>query len=433
MKCIAPVIAVLVVLSGCGHLRLEVQVLDPKTVKSLEQDDRVQRELPILVSETDTELDGRFNSARNSHYAAYTKTAAEYRKQAEALPSQDEQRVLLEAAAMSLDDFSEPMNKLYQEKRAALKANNLKLQTSWVQYQNAPNEAIEIAQKRKDLTQKEKESTRSDYAALRDSTIKGMARNKLVIALDERQYIESSFSRSVQLDLDGLKESSKDLLSQIRLPPNRALVASTAQTQAQAAETVTTIKQLFTHGGLPLSPYAYYVASAPADAWAKDYDRSKAHGYFGNTDIAIKALGEGNYTLKGVSFNPADVASAASKVGTQMVMLAAQIGGVPVRLSTTTQPSTGTPATTPPDGTALAASSSRVASVLAEQGVAGEKIAAQRDALLRIAAAILREKTTLETGTGAQLSASLDAIKASYESHAPRLTISTSPADGGKP
>ena len=134
-----------------------------------------------------------------------------------------------------------------------------------------------------------------------------------------------------------------------------------------------------------------------------------------------------------MSFNPADVASAASKVGTQMVMLAAQIGGVPVRLSSSTQPPAGSQAATPADGTALATSSNRVATVLEEQGLAAEKIAGQRDALLRIAASILREKTTIESGSGEPLKAALEAIKASYESHAPRLTISSTPAEGAKP
>ncbi len=420
----------LLALSACGSLRLEVQVLDPKIVKSLAQDDRIRKELPVLVTESDTEIDGRFNNTSNAHYLAYTKTAAEYRKQAAALPAEDEQRDLLEAAAGSLDDFSEPMRQLYEDKKAALKANSKELRAAWDDYKNAPSEAAEVIQKRKALTKEERENTRSDYAALSDSTTKGVARSKLIISLGERQYIESSFARSVQLDLHGLEEEAEKLLSQIKLPAGKALVASTVETETQAAETATMVKQLFSHGGLPLSPYAYYVASAPVEAWAKDYDRSKAHGFFGNTDIAIKSLGEGTYTLKGVSFNPADVASAASKVGTQMVMLAAQIGGVPVKLSSSSSPATGTQTTTPPDGTALATSSGRVAMVLEEQSAAGQKIAAQREALLRIAAAILREKTTIEKGNGAPLKAALDSIKASYESHAPRLTISTTTNDG---
>jgi hypothetical protein len=423
-------------LGACGSLRLEVAVLDPKIVKSLAQDDRIQKELPVVVAESDIEIDGRFNNTFNAHYLAYTKTATEYRKQAAALPPNDEQRDLLEGAAASLDDFSEPMRQLYDDKKAALKANSKTLREAWKEYKAAPSEAAEVVEKRRALTREERETTRNDYAALSDSTTKGIARSRLTLALEERQRIESSFSRTVQLDLNGLEESAEKLLTQIRVPAGKALVASTAETQTQAAQTITTVKQLFSHGGLPLSPYAYYVASAPVEAWAKDYDRSKAHGFFGNTDIAIKALGEGTYTLKGVSFNPADVASAASKVGTQMVMLAAQIGGVPVKLSSTSSstPAAETPAAGPPDGTALATSSGRLAGVLEGQSVAGEKIAAQREGLLRIAAAIIREKDALESGNGAPLKAALAAIRASYESHAPRLTITITPSvDEAKP
>ena len=162
MTRVAVLAVFLLTLVGCGQLRLEVQVLDPKVVKILAQDDRVRKELPIEVAKTDAEIDGRFNETANEHYAAYTKTAAEYAQAAAALPKKDEGRDLLEAAAASLDDFPEPMTKLYAEKKAALKATHAALVKAWTAYKDAADEATEIRQKRNALTKEERETSRSD-------------------------------------------------------------------------------------------------------------------------------------------------------------------------------------------------------------------------------------------------------------------------------
>jgi MoxR-like ATPase len=118
-----------------------------------------------------------------------------------------------------------------------------------------------------------------------------------------------------------------------------------------------------------------------------------------------------------LSFNPADVAGAASKVATQTVLLAAQIAGVPVKLSGTPDPQMS--------GAALATSSSNFAQTLATSAQVNEKVRAHRDALLRIAASILQERNIVASGTDADRKASLDVIKAIYASHAGRLPVTT--------
>jgi hypothetical protein len=126
-------------------------------------------------------------------------------------------------------------------------------------------------------------------------------------------------------------------------------------------------------------------------------------------------LAPGNFTIKGISFNPADVAAAAAKVTSQTVLLAAQVAGVPVKLSGS-----------PPQGAAggaLAQNSKGLTAVLAENERVDQRVAGQREALRRIAAAVVNERITIAKGTPDQRKAALAAIKAVYESHAPQLRV----------
>ena len=52
----------------------------------------------------------------------------------------------------------------------------------------------------------------------------------------------------------------------------------------------------------------------------------------GNVNIAIRMSPSGNFTLKGMTLDPSAVAQVAAKVGTQSIMLAAQMAGVPVNI-----------------------------------------------------------------------------------------------------
>jgi hypothetical protein len=116
-----------------------------------------------------------------------------------------------------------------------------------------------------------------------------------------------------------------------------------------------------------------------------------------------------------VTFNPADVAATAAKVTSQTVLLAAQVAGVPVKLS-------GSPDANKA-GAALAQSSNALATSLALNERVHTRMIAHRDALRRIAAAIVNERDVVLSGNDAERKAALDSIKAVYESQAPRLRI----------
>ena len=66
-----------------------------------------------------------------------------------------------------------------------------------------------------------------------------------------------------------------------------------------------------------------------------------------------------------------------------------------------------------------------------EQSIRSERVDARmlahRDALRRIAAALVRERDVIKNGTNAERKAALDSIKAVYESHASRLRVAVEP------
>jgi len=338
--------------------------------------------MPKLVSEDDIAVDGVFVDLKNQHFAAYQQIAKQYTDAASALPVGNQDRKDLEIAAQSLaGGVAQEINDLYDRAATRVKASNAELRTYWLEYRQA----------------------KSDLE--REAVAK-----KILSAMDERQaHISGAFTIFSQ-DLDKTVAAK---------PINSAVNASIAVSKAEA-DAKKSLKQLFNGNGFIDSRYTYYVVKAEEANWAPMFDRTLARGFLGNTDIAIKALGPGNFTIKGLSFNPADIAAAASKVTTQTVLLAAQIAGVPVKVS-------GAPSApnTTSAGAALASSSTTFANTLAASATVDEKVRAHRDALLRIAAVILQERSTIVNGTDAERKASLDAIRAIYASHAGRLPITT--------
>jgi hypothetical protein len=167
------------------------------------------------------------------------------------------------------------------------------------------------------------------------------------------------------------------------------------------------------------SPYAYAVASAPPADWSYGYNQVYTNGSLGATDVAIKLdPATGNYLLKGLSFDPSDVAAVASKVTTQALLIAAQVAGVPVKLST------ATPANTP--GGALAGTSGALADAQARLETRRAQEEARRIALLAIANAIVNELADLD-GSDSQRKAAMATIRNAFEKREAILRPATTP------
>jgi hypothetical protein len=365
-------------LCGCSSLAVQVDVLRPEVLSARIDADAIARVMPLIAAEDDLLVDRVFVDLGNQHFKAYQDIRKQYRETAQTLPATSQDRTNLEIAAKSLEDgVPQEISDFYDRKQSEVKSANAGLRTYW-----------------------------DELRAATDDASREIVSRKMLATLAQRQALLASAYDMFAHDLD-----QQIVAATSPAATNAARVVLTAQTSTRR-----NMKQLFDGGGFIDSRYTYYVVAADKEHWAPMFDRTLARGIFGNTDIAIKALGPGNFTIKGLSFNPADVAATASKVATQTVLLAAQIAGVPVKVS-------GTP-DSQASGAALATSSTSYAQTLAANAQADEKVQAHRDALLRIASSILQERKTIASGTDEDRKTSLEVIKAVYASHAARLPVS---------
>lgn len=354
-------------LLGCAKLEVTVDVLNPELIQPLAQDDFIQDKMQEILVEDETAVNQRFLDVQNAHFQAYVAKSDLLVQQAQDTEVEFEKKLLEISAADLITGFTEDIAPIYESREA-----------DWV------------------ATTKEVRRLYQDYDNATDAAQKSRLRKSLIVNLEGRAVMIRQLTEFVNYDLDKIEELDQNVIRRIKINVSDKS------------------KQLFDSGGLLHSRYTYYVVKADDDEWANYYDRSFGRGTFGNTDIAIKALGPGNFTVKGLSFNPSDVATAASKVTTLAVLLAAQISGVPVNLS-------GTPTGV---GAELAKSSSRVANAISMRDKLAASLQDQRAAMLRLARAILDEQDILENGTDEQRKQAITAIKAVYDSQVDRLSVS---------
>jgi hypothetical protein len=381
----ASLITMLVLLAGCSSLRVQVGVMNPEIVRERMTADRLAQAMPGVMAATPTSVAQFFVDRLNIHATMYDTIRQAYADEALRQPAGSDDRKQLETAAAD-NAFPQNLRQDYDYWQIrALTATDV-LQKTWPNYQKEADPAVKLRQ-----------------------------RNALVAALDELEAVHAAVDAALVADLD--LQAMTERLSQLPEEQRKSIV-----TRLQRKTTTAVAAQrtgLFDPGNIQHSPYAYYVGKALEKDWVPEFDKSVGRGTFGNTDIAIKALGPGNFTIKGVTFNPADVAAMAAKVTSQTVLLAAQVAGVPVKLS-------GAPDATKP-GAALAKSSAAVSTALSTSERVDARMLAHRDALRRIAAALVRERDVIKNGTNAERKAALDSIKAVYESHASRLRVAVEP------
>ena len=353
-------------LTGCAKLEVAVDILDPEIIIARAEKDLIADAMIQINTQNESTVKVMFTDIRNAHYHAYVKTSESLRKEALLISKTNSKKSkLMVISADNLLSGFKIIDKEYASKT-----------TEWIAFVN----------KIKGFYAK--------YEAEKDIMSKNNLRLQLVIAINNLKNLETNLQAFIKHDLNENKKIDEYLVKKTE----------------QAA--ISNSKKLFESNDLHNSKYAYYVVSAPDDDWAEYYDRSFGSGYFGNVDIAIKAMDVTNFTVKGLSFNPADVANTASKVTSQSVLLAAQIAGVPVNVK-------GTPTGV---GASLANSSSRIHSALASQADMDIQLSSQKDALLKIAQAIIDEKSSVD-GTDQERKSSIDSIKAVYTSQSSRLNI----------
>ena len=75
---------------------------------------------------------------------------------------------------------------------------------------------------------------------------------------------------------------------------------------------------------------ASIVASAKDEYWTEMYNRAHGVGAFGNVDIAIKMESIGDYTVKGLNFDPGEIPNAIGRATVQAVNVLAASTGIPL-------------------------------------------------------------------------------------------------------
>lgn len=224
------------------------------------------------------------------------------------------------------------------------------------------------------------------------------------------------------------KPESPETEAKIVTPAAASIAAASV---SETAALKRNLKSVVPGSALSQSDYAYAVLSAEDWHWRENFNRAEGKGRFGNSDIAIKLDPSGNFTVKGMKFDPSTVASVASKVSTQALLLAAQISGVPTAYSGS--PSTGLQATSTGAAIYQQTSARREA-----------ELAAYRDALRYLARTILSEETAIKTDA-ASLARANTVINGQFEAYSAILTpapattantdqpASTNTSEGGAP
>ena len=382
-------IVCVIVLTGCGSIQVKVDVLNPNVVEQERDRALYERSLPIALSSDRKSVETDFAKIEDQQLKFYDK--------------------LKEKSEANVKSIKEKLLTAPEGDKSALEAKlaaNMEKIDAWQKHidtvikpknQHALDNIVAI-----------NDIIKSKHALLentrKDANLMNRLQSELLIALRQREqtlryfesYIEDSIMNELRSKLaNGRSSEEKKGLSK------------------EAGKLLAISKQsIIGNQGLVESPYAYAVAAAPDDKWSPKYNATFGTGRFGNFDMAIKMESLGEFTIKGLSFDPTDVARVASKVTTQAVLIGAQVAGVPIR----TQHAEG-------DGAALAASSDRLASVQSENATFQAQIDDSRSAMLLIARTILREQSKLKSAKPEGRQPAIDAIHATYSAHKSRLDL----------
>jgi len=383
------ILLAVVVLSACGSLQVQVDVIDPAYVAEQADQPILRSALQVVLQQTDAETKEVFEKQKELFKKIYLTTAKGYRERAKSEP---EARANLIGAAQSLEKTAiEEVSKLYdQPVKELIEINQI------------------IRKKFKDMPQEKQVDILGGI-----SRIEG----ELAGALRERRLRLVAFSKKVTNEIGEAK--GKMLEREFNGTP---VVAPNAINEAaDQAQTSSNTELRSLNGGQNLTedPFAFAIASAPDAVWQKKYNRAIASGYLGNVDIAIKLVALGDFTIKGVSFDPSTVAQVASKVTTQALLIATQLAGVPV---SRVQSGGG--------GTAdsLAVSTKELADRQRKIARLEAKMEDYRTTLLEIASSITRERATLvaddSPANDQARKSAIDAILVTFEQHKARLDLS---------
>lgn len=380
--------------TGCGYFDVRVSALNPRVVEAEENRQLVRESLPLVLAQTDVGVKTEIGKLRDIHFAEYQKIWQSY-----------------------LDAADKPEN---AEFKTALQDEARRLQSDFAtfigsEYTRAIDKVIQLNHEIQELVSKARAAAKNKRTE---------EERKLVSAytarLRERRDTLFWLYQAIIADLGTRLTAEKR--KQLQMEEHSAeVVAAKAEAAAKSvkADVDNAMTRLIKRVGLSASPFLYAVVSAKEDDWSSS-NSVYSSGQWGNIDVAVKlvppddesGLPAGDYTLKGLTFDPGDVAVAAAKVTTQSVLLAAQIAGVPVRFK-------GTPTGS---GAALAKSSQRLADANVEAAMTRARMDGFRDALNTVARRIVEQAENLNKDDASRAEA-VKAIKAAYDANKQRINL----------
>ena len=422
------VLTIILLCGGCASLDVDVAILERSIVDELVAEDSLHDALPVIQAENKQIVDARVTQIENAHHQVYVKTSNKIFEEIDTLCKAEDKcdNALAEDFKDPLKSFVEMVNDRCKDCDDKLKVDIVSLaqiadglqygqrgedQQGGIAYESFKSDWHAVNQKVRKLADA-RESTKDEAENL-------SLRSQISSALAERDQTLTNYFTRIEIDLDLDSDQAASINAEIQNVADLLGNDSVLKTYLSAVGAiVTNINQveLFDSGGFEHSKYASVVVDADDEYWAKQsFDTAKGGGYFGNVDVAIKAIGPTNFTIKGLSFNPSDVAAAASKVTTQAVLLAAQIAGVPVDVE-------GAPTG---DGASLAKSSSTLQEVRNNVIESQTQLAGFDDAIILIANTIISEVEGVKSDDQDQMKESLKVINSAYASQQSRLDLSS--------
>jgi hypothetical protein len=370
--------------TGCGSLRVNVSVLDPGVVEREEDRLLIRQRLPIALQEDTLSLRTDVATMQTSHSAARVALSEAYQEEAAAATDPRDKADLTRLATELQTEFAPTFGSRYGalgDELVALNAQIRSLDRRAPEPAGAPGSPLGT-----------RESLLAVLLRQYDGT-KARVRNLF--------FSDTASLSSARRDLDQRASGGAPVTGLVEIERKSDAAALTARSILAGRKLVRD------------SPYLHAIAAAPDSFWAEKYNDVAGHGRFGNIDVAIKLDESADFSLKGLTFDPSDVARAIAKAGAQTLTLTAQVLGVPV--TRTGAAVEGRP------GAAFGASSG----VLVEaerKAQAAEKTAAELSAALRsIAAAILDTRADWTSATGATREEALAAVRKIYQAQKPLL------------
>jgi len=402
-------IPALALLASCGSLQVDVDVLNPRVIEAEVERIQNREALDLALSQSRDGLHQYFVDFHKVHRQYYEDLKTQYLADAEHLVKPDENTTDDEMALAKIV-LTEIANELLTEifDRLVFPQYDVTEQQVWDLYLEAR------------ILAKERANASADEIAGITEQLTQVAMSTRAIKIGFAAWVERDIGRQALASIQELQ------VSPVSETQKETSVAAITETTNKAGNEVEIIKKtsLIGQGSLFQDPHAFAVASADDDMWADHYNQVFGKGHFGNLNVAIKMNSPADFTLKGLTFDPSQVASIAAKVSTQALLVATQIAGVPVNVSGSQQsnPASG-------NGAALAASSDALATVQAQTAQAEAKQADYLDALITIGLAITREdnENGLQADPAPMREKSAEAILSTFDAHKARLNLSISP------